>query len=174
MRPWRCGALRAWYYRGARPRSRLRTSHQPAPGKVHRINAPPFTRAAIVTRHAPAQCQSGKGRHVDDGRHKALRIAAPRLATCNGTTPISGDSAVVAAHYKAAPVSKNVLERIATVGAELDHATVEPHIGIGFGCFKIEIVPECQLTAAADNTNRQGIEPLVAKYCGIINESRIG
>ena len=82
-----------------------------------------------------------------------MRIAAPRLATCNGTTPISGNSTVVAAHYKAAAVSKNVLERIATVGAELEHATVEPHIGIGLGRFKVEIVPECQLRAAADNTN---------------------
>ena len=131
----------------------MRTSHQPAPGKVHRINAPPFTGAAAITSHAPTQCHSGKGRHVDDGRHKPLRIATPRLATCNGTTPISGDSAVVAAHYKAAAVSKNVLERIATVCAELEHATVEPHIGIDLGCFKIEIVPECQLRAAADDTN---------------------
>ena len=35
----------------------------------------------------------------------------------------------------------------------LEHATVEPHIGIGLGRFKVEIVPECQLRAAADNTN---------------------
>lgn len=141
---------------------------------MHRINAPSFTGATVITSHAPAQCQTGKGRHVDDRRHKALRIAAPRLATGDGTTPISSDSTIVAAHYKTAAGSKNVSERIATVSAELEHATVKPHIGIGVGCFQVKIVPECQLTAAAENTNRQGIEPFVANHCGIINEGRIG
>jgi hypothetical protein len=66
------------------------------------------------------------------------------------------------------------LERISTVGADFEHAAIEAHAWINIRHFKIEIVAECQLTAAAENTNRQGIEPLVAKHCGIINEGELG
>lgn len=129
---------------------------------MHRINAPAFTGAAVVAGHAPAQCDCGNARHVDDGYGKALRIATPCLTACDRTATVIGDRAVVATHQKASSGGKNVLERISTVGAELEHATVETHIRIDVGGFKIEIVPECQLTATAEKLNRHRIEPFIA------------
>ena len=90
------------------------------------IDTPAFAGAAIVTCHAPTQYGSAEGRHVHDSRDKALRVAAPRLTTCNRAAPINSDCSVVTARNKAATRGQNVLERIATVGADLQDATTKP------------------------------------------------
>jgi hypothetical protein len=40
------------------------------------------------------------------------------------------------------------LKGISTVCAHFEHAAIEAHMGI-WRCFKVEVVPECQLSAAA-------------------------
>ena len=104
----------------------------------------------------------GVPRQVDDRCDKALGIAAPCLTTCNRTAPISSDSTIVTAHNKTAAGGENILKCISTVSAELKHTTIEPDSGVDLRGFKIEIVPECQLATAAEEINRQRIEPFVA------------
>jgi environmental stress-induced protein Ves len=67
------------------------------------------------------------------------------LATCNRTTPIRGDSAVVAAGNETTARDKNILKRISTIRADFQHTAVEADIGIHLGGLKIEVMLECQL-----------------------------
>jgi hypothetical protein len=76
-------------------------------------------------------------------RDEAVRVAAPSLTTRNGTAPIGADRAVVAAHDKAAASGKNISKCISTVGAELQHASIETDVGIDLRRFQIEVVLEC-------------------------------
>lgn len=129
-------------------RSRCRTRLELAPSNNDTIEAPAFPGTAVIARHAPTQRGAYRNRRqVHHGRDEALRIAAPCLSTCNRTATVLGNRAVVAARDEATAGCKNVLERVSTVRADLQHGPVEADIGIGGG-FKVEIVPKCQLTAA--------------------------
>jgi hypothetical protein len=98
---------------------------------VHRVNAPTFTGATVIAGHAPAQSNDSETeRQVDNRCGKTLRIAAPRLTTCNRTASVSGDSTVVASNDEAAASCKNILKCISTVSAHLQHASIEPNIWI--------------------------------------------
>jgi len=115
-----------------------------APGNIDVVNAPAFAGATVVASHPPAQPSlhnRGNGQ-VHCGRDEATRVAAPSLPTSDGTTSLGADCAVVAAHRKAPSSSKDVLECVATVGAELQHTTVKAKIGFNVRCFEIEVVSE--------------------------------
>ena len=145
-----------------------------AVGKIDRVNAPTLIRATSVAGHPPAKpnvCAAGG--QIHHARDEASRVAAPGLTTSNRTAAICADSAIIAAHEKAA--GGNLLKSISPVGAEFQHATVETEIRIRIRCFKIEVVPECQSRAKNLEKNEiQRVEPFVAHHGGIIDESCIG
>jgi hypothetical protein len=64
------------------------------------------------------------------------------LTTCNRAAAISANGAVIPAHDEAPASGKNILKRVSTVTAHLQHAAVVAEIGILARRFKIEIVPE--------------------------------
>jgi hypothetical protein len=67
------------------------------------------------------------------------------------------------------------LKCISAVGAELQHAAVEPKVGVLGRCFKVKVVPECKLRDVAfENRDIPRVEALVADYCRIIDEGGIG
>ena len=66
---------------------------------------------------------------------KPSELPLQRLTTCNRTAPIAANRAVVTANDKAAARDKNILERISTIKANLQDATVEAQIGIHVRCF---------------------------------------
>jgi len=53
------------------------------------------------------------------------------LTASNRTAPIAADSAVVAASYEEAACCKDILKRISTVSADLQHTAVEAEVRIG-------------------------------------------
>jgi hypothetical protein len=55
---------------------------------------------------------------------------------------MGGDSTIMTAHHKAAASGKDVLKRISTIGAELQHAPVEADVGIDLRRFQTKVVPE--------------------------------
>ena len=73
---------------------------------------------------------------------KPSGVPAPSLTTSDRTAAICSDGAVISAHYKAAASGDNVLERVSTVSAQLQHSAIVADILILFGRLKIEIVPE--------------------------------
>ena len=75
---------------------------------------------------------------------KPIRVAAPCLTTSNRTAPISANCAVVTAGHEAPASVKDILERVSTVSAELQHTAIEAEIRILARRFKIEVVPEGQ------------------------------
>ena len=98
---------------------------------IHGVNTPPFIACLRVACHPPAKPTERLNRgHVHHGRDKPFRVAAPCLTTGNGAAPIGGDDAVIAAQQKAAAYRKNILKRISTITAELQHATIETEIGV--------------------------------------------
>ena len=110
-------------------------------------------------------------REVHHTRNEAFRIAAPGLTTCNRATPISANCAVVAPHFERAAGGKDVLECISAIGANLQHTTVKAQIRVHIRCFKIKVVPECQLRdVPLENSDIYRIEPFVTDYRRIINE----
>ena len=148
-----------------------------APGLIDIVNAPTLIGARGIASHPPPQPTERLNRwYVHHRRDKTFRVAAPSSTTCNRTTTISADGAVIAAYEKASAGGKNVLKRISTVSAELQHATVEAReSGFCIGCFKIEVVPESQTCGTAlEKTELWRVEPLVAYYSGIIDEGSIG
>jgi hypothetical protein len=147
-----------------------------APGLIDVVNAPTLIGAGGIGSHPPPQPTECLNRwYVHHRRHKTFGVAAPSSTTCDRTTTISADGAVIAAYEKASARDNNVLKRISTIGAELQHASVEPESRIRIGCFKIEVVPESQTCGTAlEETKLRRIEPLVAYYSGIIDEGCIG
>jgi hypothetical protein len=147
-----------------------------APGLIDIVNAPTLIGAHGIASHPPAQPTERLNRwYVHHRRDKTFGVAAPSSTTCDRTTTISADGAVIAPHEKASAGGKNILKRISTISAELQHATVEPESRIRIGCFKIEVVPESQTCGTAlEETKLRRIEPLVAYYSGIIDEGCIG
>lgn len=139
-------------------------------GDIDRVNAPTLIRATNIASYSPAQptvCNKrGQVHHACD---EALRVATPRLKPRNGATSIGADGAIIATQKEGA--GRNVLKRISTVTADLQHAAVETHIGIRVGRFKIEVVPECQARVEhLKKTEVWRVQPFVAHYRWIIDE----
>jgi hypothetical protein len=146
VRAWRCGRLGTWSRCRARKRSWCVTRTRFAPGDINRVNAPAFSGATVITGHSPAESAAcGNEWEVDHARNEAFRIAAPGLAIANRTAPISADCTIITTHDEAAAGGQNVLKRVSTVKANLQHATVETQVGIHARCFKVEVVPKGQL-----------------------------
>ena len=117
-----------------------------ATSDIDGVNAPAFARAAGIAGHPPAQPGAcGNDGQIDHGRDEALRVTAPSLTTCNWATSIGTNRAVITAHGEAATCVKDVLKRIATIKADLQHAAVKAKIGIHLRCFEIKVLPESQL-----------------------------
>ena len=172
MRAWRRGRQRAWGRRGARNGSRWNTWNRHAVNNVNCINAPAFTGATVIARHAPAQSfASETDREVNDSSDKALRISAPGLTTCNRTAPVTADCAIVTTHDEPASNSKNVLKCISPVSAHLEYAAIEPNIWVRFRSFKIKILVKGQLTRSDRKLYR--VEALITNDSWIINECGI-
>ena len=91
------------------------------------VHPPAFAGATSVAAHSPAQHSKSKWQ-IHRRRDKALRVAAPCLKPSNWTAAISADGAVVAAIYEAA--RGDVVKRISTVSAVLQHAAVKPEAGV--------------------------------------------
>ena len=105
---------------------------------------------------------------------KAPRIAAPRLTTCDRTTPVGADCAVITTHDEAAANGENVLKCISTIKTHLQHTSIEPNVWVHVRGFKIEIVLEDQLYSSPRNGKVQRVESFVAYDTWIINERSIG
>jgi hypothetical protein len=113
---------------------------------AYRVNAPAFTGATVIARHAPAEsCGSKTARQVNNRGDKALRIATPGLTPSNRTAPIGADSTGITTCDEAAANGENVLECIATVSAHLEYSSIEPNIWVHLRCFEIEILMKRQL-----------------------------
>ena len=114
--------VRRWPRRLCRrlTRSRCATSN------IDGVNTPALIGATRIASHPPAQPEAcGKDWQIDHGRDETLRVAAPSLTTCNRTTAIGADCAVIASDDEAPASGKNISECISTVSAELQHATVK-------------------------------------------------
>jgi len=124
-----------------------------APGLIDIVNAPTLIGARGIASHPPAEPTERLNRwYVHYRRDKTFGVAAPSSTTCD----------------------KNVLKRISTISAELQHAAVKPESRIRIGCFKIEVVPESQTRGTAlEETKLRRIESLVAYYSRIIAEGCI-
>ncbi|MGC1093918.1 MAG: hypothetical protein WA905_14390 [Pseudolabrys sp.] len=140
------------------------------------VNAPTLIGARVIASHPPPQSTERLNRwYVHHRRDKTFGVATPSSTTCDRTTTISADGAVIAPYEKTSASDKNVLKRISTISAELQHAAVEPESRIRIGCFKIEVVPESQTCGTAlEETKLWRIEPLVAYFAGIIDGDCIG
>ena len=82
---------------------------------------------AIRQRNLPSVMNRWQVHH---GRDETFRVAAPCPKTSNRTAPIGADGAVIAAHNESCRRRKDVLKRISTVSADLQHATVKAQIRI--------------------------------------------
>ena len=111
----------------------------------------PLLSLAIRQRNLPPGGRNGRLTTVAD---KAPRIAAPRLTTCDRTTPIGADCAVITAHDEAAAHGKNVLKCISTIKTHLQHTSIEPNIWIHVRRFEIEIVLGRSSCTAAPETGK--------------------
>ena len=110
---------------------------------------------------------------MDHCTDKAPRITAPRLTTCDRTTPVGADCAVITTDAEAAANGENVLKCISTIIAHLQHSSIEPNVWIHVRRFEIEIVLEEQLDSSPRNRKVQRVEPFVAYDTWIINERSI-
>jgi hypothetical protein len=70
------------------------------------------------------------------------------VTTGDRATSVVTDCPIITATNEASAHGKDILKGISAVRAHLKHAAIEPNIGV-CGCFKVEVVPECQLSAAA-------------------------
>jgi len=146
-----------------------------APGLIDIINAPTLIGAPVIASHPPPQPTERLNRwYVHHRRDKTFRVAAPSPTTCNRTTTISTDGAVIAPDEKAAASCKNILKGSSTVSAQLEHAAVETQVRICIGCFKIEIVPESHARGTAlEKSELWRVQPFVTCYAVIIDEGSV-
>jgi hypothetical protein len=146
-----------------------------APGLIDIVNAPTLIGARVIASHPPPQSTERLNRwYVHHRRDKTFRVAAPSPTTCNRTTTISTDGAVIAPDEKAAASRKNILKGSSAVSTELQHAPVETQARICIGCFEIEIVPESHAYGAAlEKTELWRVQPFVTYYARIINEDSV-
>ena len=82
--------------------------------------------------------------------------------TCNRTTAIGTDRAVITSYDKTSTGCKNILERISAVSAHFQDSAVEPYIWIHVRRFKVKIVLEAQLRCVRRKRDGQRVEPFVA------------
>ena len=102
-----------------------------APGLIDIVNAPTLIGARGIASHPPAEPTERLNRwYVHYRRDKTFGVAAPSRTTTNRTASVGADCAVVTAHQEATASGKNVLKRISTISAELQHAAVETEIGV--------------------------------------------
>jgi len=166
---------RPWSRRRSRSRSRRLTRNGFAQSDSNCVDAPAFAGAAVVAGHSPAEPPAwGKEWQGDYCTDKPPRITAPRLTTCDRTTPVGADCAVITTDAKAAANGENVLKRISTIKAHLQHTSIEPNVWVHVRRFEIEIVLEKQLYSNPRNGKVQRVEPFVAYDTRIINERSIG
>lgn len=110
------------------------------------VNAPAFTAATVVARHAPAESCAFKTERQDNNRiDKALGITTPRLTTCNRTASISADCPVITTGGETGAHGENVLKCISAVSADLQHTSIEPNTWVHVRNFEIEILLKVQL-----------------------------
>lgn len=84
------------------------------------INAPAFTAAIVIARHAPAELCAVKTERQDNNCiDKALRITTPRLTTCNRTAASTANCSVITTRGETGAHGANVLKCIPTVSADL-------------------------------------------------------
>jgi hypothetical protein len=147
-----------------------------APGLIDIVNAPTVIGTRDIASHPPAQPTECLNRwYVHHGRDKTFRVAAPSPTTCNRTTTIRTDGAVIPSDEKTAASRKNILKGSSAVSAQLQHAAVESESRIRIRCFKIEVVPESHACGTAlEKTELWRVEPFVACYGGIVDEHRVG
>lgn len=140
---------------------------------IHGVNTPTLIGATGIASHPPTKLSESLNRwQVHHGRDEAFRVATPCLQPGNWTTPIAADGTVVAAHQKSA--GRHVLKRIATVTAELQHATIEAQIRIRIRCFKIIVLTKRQTWIRTfEKREGQRVETFVANHGWIIYESSI-
>ena len=105
---------------------------------------------------------------------KTPGITAPRLATCDRTTAVGADCAVITTKTEAAANGENVLKCIPTIKTDLQYAPIEPNVWVHVRRLEIEIVIENQLYSGPRNGKVQRVEPLVAYDTWIVNERSIG
>ena len=105
---------------------------------------------------------------------KTPRITAPRLTTCDRTTPVGADCAVITTDAEAAANGENILKCISTIKTHLQHTSIEPNVWVYVRGFEIEIVLEEQLYSSPRNGKVQRVESFVAYDTWIINERSIG
>jgi hypothetical protein len=122
-----------------------------APRNANRIDTPAFAGATVIAGHAPTEANARRYLncwYIHYTRDETVGVSAPRLTTSNRAASISSDCTIVASANEAAANSENILKRVSAVGARLKHAAVEPDVWI-WRRFKIEVLSECQLNAAA-------------------------
>ena len=126
VRAWPGGRQWTWCGRWPRRLCRRLTRSRCATSNIDRVNPPALIGATRIASHPPAQPEAGGNDwQIDHGRDEALRVAAPSLTTCNRTTAIGADCAVIPTHDKAPASCTDILESISTISAKLQHATVK-------------------------------------------------
>jgi hypothetical protein len=156
-------------------RSRWLTRNRFAQTDPNGVNAPAFTGAAVVADHSPAEPPAwGEEWQVDYCTDKTPRITAPRLTTCDRTTPVGADSAVITTDAEVAANGENVLKCISIIKTHLQHTSIEPNVWVYVRGFEIEIVLEDQLYSSPRNGKVQRVESFVAYDTWIINKRGIG
>ena len=111
---------------------------------------------------------------MDDCTDESPRITAPRLATCDRTTPVGADCAIITTEGEAAANGENVLKCISTIKTYLQYTSIEPNVWVHVRRFEIEIVLEEQLYPSSRNGKVQRVEPFVAYDTRIVYERSIG
>jgi hypothetical protein len=166
---------RPWSRRRSRSRSRRLTRNGFAQSDSNCVDAPAFAGAAVVAGHSPAEPaawrEEWQGYYCTN---KTPGITAPRLTTCDRTTSVGADCAVITTQIEAAANGENVLKCISTIKTHLQYASIEPNVWVHVRRFEIEIVLEEQLDSGPRNRKVQRVEPFVAYDTRIINERSIG
>ena len=111
---------------------------------------------------------------MDHCTDKSPRITAPSLTTCDRTTPVGADCAVITTDAEAAANGENVLKCISTIKAHLQHTSIEPNVWIHVRRFEIEIVLEGQLYSSPRNGKVQRVESFVAYDTGSSTNAALG
>src|SRR6267154_3712285 len=115
-----------WSRRRSRWRRRWLTRNRCAQTDSNRVNAPAFAGAAVVAGHSPAKSAAwGEEWQVDHCTDKTPRITAPRLTTCDRTTPVGADRAVITTDAEAAAKGENVWKCMSTIKTHLQHTSIE-------------------------------------------------
>ena len=141
-RRWRYTRGRCWCsrrsWRRRRRSGRRRWSRCPvevAPDRVSCVNTPTFAGATVVASHPPAKDGTAKlWWEAHYRRDEATRVAAPRLATGDGTTSSRSDRRVIATCNETASPREDI-HKLPTEVAKFQHAAVK-------AALQIKVMPE--------------------------------